>query len=248
MIDRGGGDHLEVHVTDASLQRALADRPAPARERRARGRWSRRHHPRASDQDERSTRDVSYDDKIKEIIDESDVALFMKGTPDVDHVRQLRARARRAAPGRRARSRRSTCSSTCRSARTSRRPRLADDPAGLRQGRADRRRRHRRGARASRATSSRRSTEKLGDGTGTPRRAHDRARLAALGDSRGLRPRSDPCGMVVSEARVGEHGRAALAALAASACSTSSACVSGFTFAHRLLHACRRRRSRTSSG
>ena len=39
-----------------------------------------REHPRIADQHERDN--VSYSEKIKEVLDGSDVALFMKGTPD----------------------------------------------------------------------------------------------------------------------------------------------------------------------
>ena len=82
VIDRGGGDHLEVHVTDASLQGlSLIDQHRRVNDVLG-GAGQGRHHPRAAHQDERNTRAVSYDDKIKEIIEESEVALFMKGTPD----------------------------------------------------------------------------------------------------------------------------------------------------------------------
>ena len=88
-------------------------------------------------------------EQIQKVIDDEPVTLFMKGTPDVRDVRQLRPRAQGAAAGR--------CAGD--GGRRAPRPadppgalgdlRLADDPAGLRQGRADRRRRHRRGAHAS---------------------------------------------------------------------------------------------------
>src|SRR3954447_23145150 len=57
----------------------LTGRAAPPGLRGARRAARRRHHPRAEDQDEGSG--VTYTDKIKEVIDGSDVAIFMKGTP-----------------------------------------------------------------------------------------------------------------------------------------------------------------------
>ena len=41
---------------------------------------------------------MSYTDKINDVIDDSDVALFMKGTPAVRDVRQLRSGAEGAPP------------------------------------------------------------------------------------------------------------------------------------------------------
>ena len=46
---------------------------------------------------------MSYTDKIKDVIESSDVALFMKGTPAVRDVRQLGPGAAGAPPRRRAR-------------------------------------------------------------------------------------------------------------------------------------------------
>ena len=80
VIDRtGGGDHFQVVVTSPSLDGPLARRAAPPGVRGAGRAARRRHHPRTADQDEGSG--VSYTDKIKEVIDGSDVAIFMKGTP-----------------------------------------------------------------------------------------------------------------------------------------------------------------------
>src|SRR3954453_4418544 len=61
-------------------ERALAARPAPARQRRARRAAARRHHPRTANQDERNS--VSeLNEGIKNVIENEPVALFMKGTP-----------------------------------------------------------------------------------------------------------------------------------------------------------------------
>src|SRR5581483_5041095 len=49
-------------------------------QRRARRAAARRHHPRASDQDERD-RMSEVGERIKNVIDEEPVVLFMKGTP-----------------------------------------------------------------------------------------------------------------------------------------------------------------------
>ena len=172
VIDRGGGDHFEVRVTAPALRRPVPDRAAPARLRRRSRALVGRHHPRASDQDERNDQRHELHDKIKDVIDDSDVALFMKGTPDAIMCGNSRARAGGAAACRRA------DHGGRRAARHAdpRGPlgdlRLADDPAGLRQGRADRRRRHRRGdgaLRRARADARREARRGL---LGRARRAH----------------------------------------------------------------------------
>src|SRR5579862_210776 len=68
------------HRVDSSLRRPLAGRPAPARERRARRAASGRHHPRTANQDERNNV-TELSERIKDVIDNEPVALFMKGTP-----------------------------------------------------------------------------------------------------------------------------------------------------------------------
>src|SRR5438477_6625179 len=80
--------------------RALARRAAPPRLRSARRAARGWHHSRVEDQDEGI--DVSYSEKIKDVIDGSDVALFMKGTPQFvmcgNSDRALRALRRAGAP------------------------------------------------------------------------------------------------------------------------------------------------------
>src|SRR4051794_25520822 len=64
----------------AKPERPVAARPAPPRQRGARGTAARRHHSRTSNQDERD--DVSkLSDRIKDVIENEPVAIFMKGTP-----------------------------------------------------------------------------------------------------------------------------------------------------------------------
>src|SRR4051794_29702214 len=63
----------------AFAERAVARRAAPARVRGAVDAARRRDDPRTANQDEGDG--VSYSEKIKEVIEGSDVAIFMKGTP-----------------------------------------------------------------------------------------------------------------------------------------------------------------------
>ena len=80
MIDRGGGDHLEVRVTAPSFNGlTLVDQHRLVYAALAEP-W--RKGPFTSCGSRRKGRSVSYSDKIKEVIESSDVALFMKGTPD----------------------------------------------------------------------------------------------------------------------------------------------------------------------
>src|SRR5262245_49111971 len=65
---------------DAALRRAAAARAAPARQRCPGGAAARRHHPRATDQDERNPMS-ELRERIQNVIDNEPVALFMKGTP-----------------------------------------------------------------------------------------------------------------------------------------------------------------------
>src|SRR4051794_1672687 len=84
----------------AVARRADARSAAPARVRRAERAARRRHHPRASDQDEGD--DMSYSDTIRDVIEGSDVAIFMKGTPQFvmcgNSDRALQALRRAGAP------------------------------------------------------------------------------------------------------------------------------------------------------
>src|SRR5207253_6116334 len=84
----------------AAADGALARRAAPPRLRGARRTPCGRHHSRVEDQDEGI--DVSYSEKIKDVIDGSDVALFMKGTPQFvmcgNSDRALQALRRAGAP------------------------------------------------------------------------------------------------------------------------------------------------------
>src|SRR6266540_4211330 len=65
---------------EPSLQRVVPARPAPPRQRGARRATTRRHHPRAANQDERK-RMTQLRERIKDVIEKEPVALFMKGTP-----------------------------------------------------------------------------------------------------------------------------------------------------------------------
>ena len=80
MIDRtGGGDHFQVVVTAPSLNGlSLVEQHRRVYDG-ARRATCRRDHPRATHQDERVA--MSYTSKIKDVIESSDVTLFMKGTP-----------------------------------------------------------------------------------------------------------------------------------------------------------------------
>src|SRR5689334_22298948 len=91
-----GGRHRAVAL------RPVARRAAPARLRGAVGSARRRDDPRAAHQDEGSSLTVSYTDQIKDVIESSDVALFMKGTPSFvmcgNSDRALQALRRAGAP------------------------------------------------------------------------------------------------------------------------------------------------------
>src|SRR5579872_3192458 len=63
------------------LRRPAAARAAPPRQRGACRAAARRHHPRASNQDEGGCRMSELSDRIKDVIAQEPVALFMKGTP-----------------------------------------------------------------------------------------------------------------------------------------------------------------------
>src|SRR5262249_26506598 len=82
------------------VRRPLARGPAPARVRRARGPARRWHDPPAAKLDPGDG--VSYTEKIGDVIDTSDVALFMKGTPQFvmcgNSDRALQALRRAGAP------------------------------------------------------------------------------------------------------------------------------------------------------
>ena len=101
VVDRtGGGDHFQVVVASASLDGlSLVEQHRP-RVRGACGTAGRRNHPRAENQDEGI--DVTYSEKIKDVIDSADVALFMKGTPQFvmcgNSDRALQALRRAGAP------------------------------------------------------------------------------------------------------------------------------------------------------
>src|SRR5262249_59049086 len=81
-------------------RRALARRAAQARVRRPRRAARRRHHPRAANHDQGDG--MSYNEKISDVIEQSDVALFMKGTPQFvmcgNSDRALQALRRAGAP------------------------------------------------------------------------------------------------------------------------------------------------------
>src|SRR5919204_4806384 len=72
---------------EPSVRRALAARPAPPCQRGARRAAARRHHPRAANQDERDefmsevSDSTTLTEKIRDVIENEPVALFMKGTP-----------------------------------------------------------------------------------------------------------------------------------------------------------------------
>src|SRR5579864_34128 len=66
---------------DAALRRPVAPRAASPRQRGARGAAARRHYSRASDKDEGGCRMSELSDRIKDVIAQEPVALFMKGTP-----------------------------------------------------------------------------------------------------------------------------------------------------------------------
>src|SRR5205085_5156794 len=65
----------------AALRRAAAARTAQAGERRPRGAVRRRIHPRDANQDEGDDVNEELNARIKSVIDNEPVALFMKGTP-----------------------------------------------------------------------------------------------------------------------------------------------------------------------
>src|SRR5204862_2729692 len=84
------------------VRRADAARPAPPCERGARRAAARRHHPRAANQDEEDDTVSELSDRIKSVIENEPVALFMKGTPQLvmcgNSDRALRALREAGAP------------------------------------------------------------------------------------------------------------------------------------------------------
>ena len=97
----GDGRPLPGDRRERALRRALARRAAPARLRRARSPPRGWHHSRVEDHDQGSGM-TEFGTQIKEIIDSEDVALFMKGTPQMvmcgNSHRALEALRRAGAP------------------------------------------------------------------------------------------------------------------------------------------------------
>src|SRR5487761_906497 len=84
------------------LRRAAVARAAPPRQRGAGRAAARRHHSRASDQNEGGCRMSELSDRIKDVIAQEPVTLFMKGTPQMimcgNSDRALRALREAGAP------------------------------------------------------------------------------------------------------------------------------------------------------
>src|SRR5256885_13754205 len=83
------------------MRRPLARRQALSRQRRVGGATRGRDDPRASDQDERN-RMSELSDKIKDVVENAPVSIFMKGTPQFimcgNSDRALRALQQAGAP------------------------------------------------------------------------------------------------------------------------------------------------------
>ena len=118
----GGGDHFRAEIVSDRFGGPLADPAAQARLRRFR-RGYRRPDPRALHQDFDPGRDRMTNDEIRDFIDnaieENQVMLFMKGTPNQPACGFSARTVGRAERARRASTRRSTSCPTRASARSS---------------------------------------------------------------------------------------------------------------------------------